>query len=93
MIELVLKNDKDLIKQYYSRLDDKEKNKIQQEDFLKLFNKQIVFIAGFSKNYKKQTRSPYAKYLLCELEKNLKKSGFNLLITNFTSTDNKKKAQ
>lgn len=53
MIELVLKNDKDLIKQYYSRLDDKEKNKIQQEDFLKLFNKQIVFIAGFSKNYKK----------------------------------------
>lgn len=93
MIELVLKNDKNLIKQYYNDLDEKEKEKIQQEDFLKLFNKQIVFIAGFSKNYKKQTRSPYAKYLLCELEKNLKISGFNLLITNFTPDDNKKKAQ
>ncbi len=70
MIELVLRNDKNLIKQYYNDLNEKEKEKIQQDDFLKLFNKQIVFIAGFSKNYKRQTRSPYAKYLLCELEKN-----------------------
>lgn len=69
MIELVLRNDKNLIKQYYNDLNEKEKEKIQQDDFLKLFNKQIVFIAGFSKNYKRQTRSPYAKYLLCELEK------------------------
>lgn len=93
MIELVLRNDKNLIKQYYNDLNEKEKEKIQQDDFLKLFNKQIVFIAGFSKNYKRQTRSPYAKYLLCELEKNLKNSGFNLLITNFTPAENKKKAQ
>lgn len=93
MIELVLRNDKNLIKQYYNDLNKKEKEKIQQDDFLKLFNKQIVFIAGFSKNYKRQTRSPYAKYLLCELEKNLKNSGFNLLITNFTPAENKKKAQ
>ncbi len=91
MIELVLRNDKNLIKQYYNDLNEKEKEKIQQDDFLKLFNKQIVFIAGFSKNYKRQTRSPYAKYLLCELEKNLKNSGFNLLITNFTPAENKKK--
>lgn len=93
MIELVLRNDKNLIKQYYNDLNEKEKEKIQQDDFLKLFNKQIVFIAGFSKDYKRQTRSPYAKYLLCELEKNLKNSGFNLLITNFTPAENKKKAQ
>lgn len=93
MIELVLRNDKNLIKQYYNDLNEKEKEKIQQDDFLKLFNKQIVFIAGFSKNYKRQTRSPYAKYLLCKLEKNLKNSGFNLLITNFTPAENKKKAQ
>lgn len=93
MIELVLKNDKELIKKYYNELDSKEKEKISQEEFLKLFNKNIVFIAGFTNNYKKETRSPYAKYLLCELYKNLKVSGFDLLITNYTTSESNKKAQ
>lgn len=93
MIELVLKNDKELIKKYYNELDLKEKEKISQGEFLKLFNKNIVFIAGFTNNYKKETRSPYAKYLLCELYKNLKVSGFDLLITNYTTSESKKKAQ
>lgn len=84
MIELVLKNDKTLLKEYYNGLDAKEKEKIGLSEFLELFNKNIIFIAGFSKGYRKETRSPYAKYLLCELYKNLKKSGFNLLIINYS---------
>lgn len=93
MIELVLKNDKDLIKDYYKNLDETEKEKIQQKDFLNLFNKNIVFIAGFSRNYKRDTKSPYAKYLLCELEKNLKSSSFQLFIINYTVDEDKEKAQ
>ena len=93
MIELVLKNDKDLIKEYYKNLDETEKEKIQQKDFLNLFNKNIVFIAGFSRNYKRDTKSPYAKYLLCELEKNLKSSSFQLFIINYTVDKDKEKAQ
>ena len=84
MIELVLRNDKSLLKKYYNGLDPNEKEKISLSEFLKLFDKRIVFIAGFLNGYKKETRSPYAKYLLCELYKNLKKSGFDLLITNYS---------
>ena len=83
MIELVLKNDKSLIETYYKGLDYEEKEKIELTEFLKLFDKNIVFIAGFSTGYRKETKSPYAKYLLCELYKNLKSSGFDLLITNY----------
>ncbi len=84
MIELVLKTNKNLLEEYYENLDNTDKVKIEKEEFLKLFlNKKIIYIAGFSKNYKKETRSPYAKYLLCELEKKLKKSGFDLLIMNY----------
>ena len=84
MIELVLKTNKNLLEEYYENLDNIDKAKIGKEEFLRLFlNKKITYIAGFSKNYKKETRSPYAKYLLCELEKKLKKSGFDLLIVNY----------
>ena len=83
MLELMLKTDKELLDKYYNSLDDNEKRKITIEDFKKLFNNNIVFIAGFLKGYKRNTKSPYAKYLLNDLNKNLEQSGFKLLITNY----------
>lgn len=83
MLEMIMKSDKEYIEKYYNSLEDNEKNKIKLEDFKKLFNKNIVFVAGFLTGYKEDTKSPYAKYLLNDLNKNLETSGFKLLITNY----------
>ena len=83
MLELTMKTDKEFIEKYYNSLADNEKRKITIEDFKNLFNKNIVFIAGFLTGYKKDTKSPYAKYLLNDLNKKLEISGFKLLITNY----------
>lgn len=83
MLEMIMKSDKKYIENYYTSLDDNEKKKIKLEDFKKIFNKNIVFVAGFLTGYKKDTKSPYAKYLLNDLNKNLETSGFKLLITNY----------
>lgn len=83
MIETVRKSDKDYLKDYYKRLEESEKLKITLEEFIKIFEKNIVFIAGFLEGYKKKTKSPYAKYLLNDLNKNLEMSGFKLIIANY----------
>ena len=83
MLSLIMKTDKEYIERYYNSLDDNEKRKITIEDFKKFFNKNIVFIAGFLTGYKRETKSPYAKYLLNDLNKNLESLGFKLLITNY----------
>lgn len=82
MLEMIIMNDKSYLEDYYNGLDNNEKSKLKLEDFKEMFNKPIVFIAGFLTGYNRDTKSPYAKYLLNDLNKNLEISGFKLLITN-----------
>ena len=89
MLSVIRKNDKKLLMEYYQGLEKNEKGKIPEEDFMNLFKKQITFVAGFLKGYKRETKSPYAKYLLCELDKKLRKNGYNFLIMNYSLDDKK----
>ena len=84
MLESILKNDKNLIVQLYSKLEENERNKINPSDFINLFNKKKVYIAGFTGGYEKGTKSIYAKYLLCDLNEKLNECGYELLVMNFT---------
>lgn len=83
MLEMIIMNDKSYLEDYYNGLDNNEKSKLKLEDFKEMFNKPIVFIAGFLTGYNRDTKSPYAKYLLNDLNKNLEIAGFKLLITNY----------
>jgi uncharacterized protein (TIGR04141 family) len=74
------------IDEYYNKLSDTQKAKISSIDFFKLFSaKKIVYIAGFSNNFKKEINSIYCKYLTTELYKNLALNNFDLIILNYNS--------
>lgn len=79
-----LRNGK-FINEYYDKLLDTQKAKISSAEFLKLFSdKHIVYVAGFSNNFKKEINSIYCKYLTTELFKNLSSNDFELVILNYT---------
>ena len=83
MLQSIKINDRSMLEEYYEKLNKNEKEKISKVDFLKLFNKNIYYIAGFSSGFKKNTRSPYAKYLLVDLKRKLKDLNYGLIILNF----------
>lgn len=83
MLQSIKINDKVKLEEYYEKLNTKDKDKISKADFLKLFNKNIYFIAGFSSGFKKNTKSPYAKYLLVDLKRKLKNINCELVILNY----------
>ena len=83
MLKNIKINDREKLGKYYDNLDTNQKNKISKIEFLKIFDKNICFIAGFLEGFKKNTRSPYAKYLLVDLNRKLKDLNYNFIILNF----------
>lgn len=66
------------IKKKYSK--EKQVLNISQENFVNAFNsKEICFIAGYLKNYKKTTRSTYSRYLTIELSRKLTIKSFGYI--------------
>lgn len=70
--------------EYYKKLDASQQSKISLKDFKALFNKKVVFIAGFKCNFKKSTKSVYCKNLLSELIRIAKQHDFGCLIMNYS---------
>lgn len=83
MLQSIKINDKPRLEEYYESLEKNEKSKISKEEFIKLFDKNIYFIAGFLEGFKNNTKSPYAKYLLIDLNKKLNNLNYKLIILNF----------
>ena len=83
MLQSIKINDKARITEYYEKLDDNEKSKIGKEEFIKLFDKNIYFIAGFLEDFKSNTKSPYAKYVIVDLNKKLNSLNYKLIILNY----------
>jgi hypothetical protein len=56
---------------------------ITKENFTKLFDgsKKICYVAGFIKNYRKDTRSTYAKFLVYNMNKKMKSIGYEFMPT------------
>ena len=80
---------KDNYETYYEKIKNKNKKEggifnINKKDFLKLFNKNIIYLVGFIENYRRDTRSTYGKYLVVNLNKQLNKNNHKLLVSNLT---------
>lgn len=80
---LLDEKNKELLKDYYNKLDPEERDKITEEEFCNLFNKRITYIAGFSENFTVKTTSVYCQALLYELSVELRKKEFDLIIMNY----------
>lgn len=72
---------------YYNKIAETAKKKdrniaIGKQEFIDMFRnaKKICYIAGYLKNYRKDSKSTYAKYLSIELQQKLKRKGFDLLL-------------
>ena len=85
MLASTLINNRKILTEYYEKLKESEKAKINKQEFIKLFNKKIVYIAGFKNNFKRNSRSPYAKHLICELRKLLKSRNQDLIVVNYSN--------
>lgn len=63
------------LREYYKKICEKNNVDVHpsanEEQFIKLFDKKICFVAGFLDGYSKNTRSTYAKYLILELNRKL----------------------
>ena len=74
-----------IFKDYYSLLKSKKENeenliqRISESEFVSLFNKNVVYIAGFIKNYKENTKSTYGKYLIYDLNNRLSRNNCKLV--------------
>ena len=80
---LLDEKNKELLKDYYNKLEPEEIDKITEEEFCNLFNKRITYIAGFSENFTAKTTSVYCQALLYELSVELRKKEFDLIIMNY----------
>lgn len=80
---LLDEKNKELLKDYYNKLETEEIDKITEEEFCNLFNKRITYIAGFSENFTAKTTSVYCQALLYELSVELRKKEFDLIIMNY----------
>lgn len=66
------------IKKKYNK--EKQPLKTSEEDFVNAFSsKEICFIAGYLKDYKKTTRSTYSRYLTIELNRKLARKSFGYI--------------
>ena len=77
LLPLFLSNDKnEKLKTFYSKI--KKKNytesdiPISFEDFITLFDKNIIYVAGYLKGFKRNTRSTYGKFLTIAMKKGFK---------------------
>lgn len=83
LLSHVLESEKVRLEEYYSELPDSEKNKIDLEKFVKLFEKKIIYIAGYGGDFSRDTTSIYIKYTLKELSKKIKGDKYQLCIMNY----------
>lgn len=72
---------------YYVKISDRYKKeehklKIEQEKFVELFNRPIVFIAGYMSGYSLRCKSYYAKYLDVDNYKRISDMGYGYLTMN-----------
>lgn len=66
------------VRSYYEKLG-LNPDTISLEEFNRLFDRKICFIAGFIEGYRFDSRSTYAKYLLLELNRRLTAKGQTLI--------------
>ena len=72
------------IYEFYDKLREEEKKKVDRDEFYSLFkSKKIVYIAGFSEGFSKNTSSIYCKYIIKELYQKLNSDKFELLVMNY----------
>lgn len=72
---------------YYAKISDRYKKEgwelvIEQEKFVELFERRIVFIAGYMSGYSLRSKSNYAKYLEIDSYKQMSDMGYGYLSMN-----------
>lgn len=72
------------LQEYYQKIKsakklDNQHIDISEEQFVRLFDKRICFVAGYVSNYRKESESNYAKYLTIELYQKLSARGQGFL--------------
>lgn len=84
MFRGVLNSGDKLLASYYNTFRDEEKNKISESDFIALFNnRKVVFIAGFSSDFRRNHRSVYCHGSLKILKDDLNRNDFDLIVMNY----------
>lgn len=72
------------LSEFYDKLRNEEKIKIEKDEFCNLFkSKRIIYIAGYSEGFTKNTSSIYYKYIIKELYQKLNTAKYGLLIMNY----------
>ena len=81
----------DFYRRYFREIEEKSKTykrqlPVSEEEFVSILSgaKNYCFLAGYLTDYKKDSRSTYAKYLSIELKKKLNARGFNCYILGIT---------
>ena len=82
-----IENNKEFFEEYYNSISNKYKREklelsISKDDFLDNMKstKKIIYVVGYINDYKKNSKSNYAKYLTIESNKILEKKGFKLYV-------------
>ena len=75
------------IMDYYAQISDRYKKKgqkliVEQKKFIELFDRRIVFIAGYMSGYSLKCKSYYAKYLDVDSNKKMSDMGYEYLTMN-----------
>lgn len=84
MFRGILNSGDELLASYYDTFRDEEKNKISQSEFVSLFkNRKVVFIAGFSSDFRRNHRSVYCHGSLKILKDDLNRNDFDLIVMNY----------
>lgn len=82
-----LESTQGIFREYYRKLfkrncDDNTIKTLTEEDFIKLFEKEIVYVAGFLNSYSETYGSEYAKFLVIDYYMRLEQNGHKLLVVN-----------
>ena len=85
-IQFKLRNMADnTLSMYYQDLVNNNGNNIVDKDtFKNYFNKKICYVAGFFKGFRKNSNSDYGKILSYQINKKLKRLGFDFIIIDFS---------
>lgn len=75
---------------YYTKISDRYKKKgyeliIEKDNFVELFDRRIVFVAGYMSGYSLKSKSNYAKYLEIDSYKQMSDKGYGYLSMNICS--------
>lgn len=70
----------DMISKRYT--DNNYKLSINKQEFIKLFDRKICYVAGFMSGYTLKSKSPYAKYLVVDTAKKFQSMGYEYIGVN-----------